>query len=66
MIIPSVIDAVLKAARSNFERIDTVAVQSLVVREVRKIGAWFETNACRHLPLHRHGLRRDPPVAITP
>jgi hypothetical protein len=65
MIIPSVIDAVLKTARANFERVDTVSLQSSVVREVRKIGARFKLNACRNHPLHRLGRGRDSAVAIT-
>jgi hypothetical protein len=65
MIISSVIDAVLKAARANLERIDTVSLQSLVVREVRKIGARSKPNACRNRPLHRIGPGRGCAVAIT-
>ncbi len=65
MIIPSVIDEVPKAARVNLERIDTVSQRSLVVRELRKIGARFKPNACRHHALHRFGLGRDSAAAIT-
>jgi hypothetical protein len=65
MISPSVIDAVLKAARANLERVDTVLLQSSVVRELRKIGARFKPNACRNRPLHRIGPGRGCAVAIT-
>jgi hypothetical protein len=66
MNIPRVVDEVPKAARTNVERIDAVSLQSSVVREVRKIGAWFGPNACCQPPLHRLGLRRESLVAITP
>jgi hypothetical protein len=66
MNIPSVVDEVPKTARTNVERMDAVSLQSSVVREVRKIGAWPLSNAKRHLPLHRLGLRGESSVAITP
>ena len=65
MIIPSVIDEVPKAALLSLERIDTVSQRSLVVRELRKIGARFKPNACRRHALHRFGLGRDSAAAIT-
>jgi hypothetical protein len=64
MIIPSVIDEVPKTARVSLERLDTVAVESSVVRELLKFGARFKPNACRHHALHRLGLGRDSAAAI--